>query len=416
LVNIVILSDKGNIKIKITKGSVMSTTAHNPDQYMYDFKHILTHGRKKIGVLIGAGAPVSINVGSAETWKSLIPDISGLTELVKSDLTTNELTVYEAIESQLDNSNLELVLSRIRTLAEVIGTSKINNYDGNDYHILSKKICLKIKDVVGENLPAGETPYSNLISWATGINRDSAIELFTTNYDLLLEEAMERVKTPYFDGFSGSRIAFFDPSSISSNDLPSRWVRLWKLHGSINWSTNSAGEVIRLVGEADGTMVYPSHVKYDQTQSAPFSALFERLKNFLLESDTILITIGFSFADAHISAKLDECLSENPSAAILAFQFDKLENEIPACNLAQRRPNLSVYCKDGAVINGIPAPWRIGESPTRNWEIIRNEYWFEDEYILGDFLSFARFLANSNGDKIYESISPVVEENTNEEQ
>jgi len=394
----------------------MSTTAHNPDQYMYDFKHILTHGRKKIGVLIGAGAPVSINIGTAENWKSLIPDISGLTKLVKSSLVDNELLVYEAIENELNHGNLELVLSRIRTLAEVIGTCKINNYDSSEYHLLSKKICLKIKEVVGEGLPLGETPYSNLISWANGINRDSAIELFTTNYDLLLEEAMERVKTPYFDGFSGSRIAFFDPSSISSNDLPPRWVRLWKLHGSINWSTNSSGEVIRVVGEADGTMVYPSHVKYDQTQSAPFSALFERLKNFLLEPDTILITIGFSFADAHISAKLDECLSENPSAAILAFQFGKLENEIPACDLALRRPNLSVYCKDGAVINGIAAPWRLGEPPTRNWEIIRNEYWSNDEYVLGDFLLFARFLANSNGDKIYESTSSVLLGNSNDEQ
>jgi hypothetical protein len=408
------LSDKGCKKL--AQGSAMSTTAHNPDQYMYDFKHILTHGRKKIGVLIGAGAPVSINVGTSKDWKSLIPDIAGLTKLVKSALIGNELKAYEAIEKELNNGNLELVLSRIRTLAEVIGTSKINNYDGSEYHLLSKKICFKIKEVVEESLPLGETPYSNLISWATGINRNNAIELFTTNYDLLLEEAMERVKTPYFDGFSGSRIAFFDPSSISSNDLPSRWIRLWKLHGSINWSTNSSGEVIRVVGEADGTMVYPSHVKYDQTQSAPFSALFERLKNFLLEPDTILITIGFSFADAHISAKLDECLSENPSAAILAFQFSKLESEIPACDLALRRPNLSVYCRDGAVINGIAAPWRLGEPPTRNWEIIRNEYWSNDEYVLGDFLSFARFLANSNGDKIYESISPVLGGTSNDKQ
>lgn len=40
----------------------MLETVHNPDQYMYDFRHLITHSRKKIGILVGAGAPVSINV------------------------------------------------------------------------------------------------------------------------------------------------------------------------------------------------------------------------------------------------------------------------------------------------------------------------------------------------------------------
>lgn len=380
----------------------MTSTVHNPDQYMYDFKHILTHGKKKIGILIGAGAPVSINVGTSDNWESLIPDIAGLTSIVKGSLNVEELEVYNAIEQEIDNCNLELVLSRIRALAEVIGNFKVNNFDSSEYTELSVRICAIIKDVVSKSLPDGETPYSNLISWINGINRESAVEIFTTNYDLLVEEAMENVKTPYFDGFSGSKTAFFDPSSISSNDLPSRWIRLWKLHGSINWTKNHSGEVIRAVGADDGTMVYPSHVKYDQTQSAPFSSLFERLKNFLLEPDTILITTGFSFADAHISAKLDECLSENPSAAILAFQYKNLGDEIPAKQLALRRPNLSVYCRDGAVINGITAKWKIGESPTKNWEVIRKEYWDANQFQLGDFNLFARFLANSNGDKAYE--------------
>lgn len=380
----------------------MTTTVHNPDQYMYDFKHILTHGKKKIGILIGAGAPVSINIGGDAGWKPLIPDIAGLTKIVKGGLTEPELAVYNALEQEIENCNLELALSRIRALAEVIGEFKVNDFNAAEYTALSVKICKIIKEVVSKSLPSGETPYSNLISWINGINREHAVEIFTTNYDLLVEEAMENVKTPYFDGFSGSRTAFFDPSSISSNDLPARWIRLWKLHGSINWATNESGEVIRAEGKDDGTMVYPSHVKYDQTQSAPFSSLFERLKNFLLEPDTILITTGFSFADAHISAKLDECLSENPSAAILAFQFKNLNEETPAKELALRRPNLSVYCRDGAVINGIEAGWKIGEAPTKNWEIIRQEYWNQSEYTLGDFNAFARFLANSNGDKMRE--------------
>lgn len=388
------------------------TTVHNPDQYMYDFKHILTHGKKKIGILIGAGAPVSINVSPDEgSWQSLIPDITGLTKEVKQKLIPIELEVYESLEKEIENSNLELILSRVRSLSEVIGSFKVNGFDSQQYHEFGSKICSIIKDVVSKKLPEGENPFSNLVSWINGINREHAVEVFTTNYDLLLEEAMENAKTPYFDGFTGSRIAFFDPSTISSNDLPARWIRLWKLHGSINWTKNDAGEVTRSVGGNDGTMVYPSHIKYDQTQSAPFSALFDRLKSFLLEPDTILLTTGFSFADAHISAKLDECLSENPSAALLAFQYKSLANEPQAKELALRRPNLSVYCQDGAVINGIEAEWKIGEEPAKNWKTIRQEYWDSNKYVLGDFALFARFLANSNGDKMYDSVVAVEEIN-----
>jgi hypothetical protein len=385
----------------------MPETVHNPDQYMYDFKHILTHGRKKIGLLIGAGAPVSINVGDEGNWKSLIPDVAGLTKMVKDDLGEKELMVFELLEKEIPNSNIELILSRVRSLAEVIGTARVHDLDSKGYTDFSKTICRSIKTVVSQSLPDTENPYSDTISWINGINRDHGVEVFTTNYDLLFEEAMERARTPYFDGFSGSREAFFDPSSISSNDLPPRWIRLWKLHGSINWSNNESGEIVRAQGEDAGTMVYPSHIKYDQTQSAPFSSLFERLKNFLLEPDSLLITAGFSFADAHISAKLRECMAENASAAILAFQYRTLAEECFATDIAKDRPNMSVYCRDGAVINGVKANWRLGDLPGKNWEIIRGEYWDNGKFVLGDFLSFSKFLAKSGGGK---SISPIAPE------
>lgn len=380
----------------------MTTTVHNPDQYMYDFQHILTHSKKKIGILLGAGAPVSINVGGADEWKSLIPDISGLTKIVKDSLQDDRcIKAFDEIEKSLPGGNIELILSRVRSLSEVIGEAEVHGLNADGFTKLSETICKEIKQVVDRSLPEGENPYSHLISWINGISRDYAVEIFTTNYDLLLEEAMERARTPYFDGFSGSKTAFFDPSSISSNDMPARWIRLWKLHGSINWSKNTNNEVVRGEGVEEGTMVYPSHIKYDQTQSAPFSSLFDRLKNFLLEPDSLLLTTGFSFADAHITAKLDECLSENKSAAIFAFQFRELEEEGFATKAAIRRPNISVYCKDGAVINGVEAKWKIGEEPSKNWKIIRQEYWDNDQFNLGDFVKFSKFLANSGGGKTF---------------
>lgn len=392
----------------------MAETVHNPDQYMYDFRHLISHSRKKIGILVGAGAPVSINVGDEENWKSLIPDIKGLTEIVENGLEEGDKKAFLALAEELGSKNIELILSRVRVLSDVIGDTKIHGLNAQGFKDLSTRICQIIKEVVSKELPDGENPYSHLISWINGINRDFAVELFTTNYDLLLEEAMERSRTPYFDGFTGSKTAFFDPSSISSNDLPPRWIRLWKLHGSINWSRNTKGEVIRLQGDDDGSMVYPSHVKYDQTQAAPFSSMFERLKRFLLEPDSLLITTGFSFADAHITAKIDECLSENQSSAVIALQYKDLSEEKDAVEVGLRRSNLSIYCRDGAIINGVKARWKLGEMPSKNWSVIRDEYWVDDKFILGDYAALTLFLAGSGGGKCL-SIIEVPEKDDSDE-
>jgi len=377
----------------------MDTTVHNPDQYMFDFRQIITNGRKKVGLLVGAGAPVSINVGTVDEYKPLIPNIEGLTKKVRDSLIGKESAAYKSLEEQIDSSNIELVLSRVRGLSEVIGLTEVCGLDAIGYKKLSKSICASIKDIVDVDLPDEENPYSDLISWINGITRKEPVEIFTTNYDLLFEEAMERAKTPYFDGFVGAKTAFFDPSSISNNDMPVNWIRLWKLHGSIGWAENNHGDVVRDFSSDGEKMVYPSHIKYDQTQAAPFTSLFDRLKSFMLEPDSLLIASGFSFADAHIASKLIECMAANPSSAIIALQYNKLEDEKSAVSIALKRPNMSVYCSDGAVINGVKALWKLGEEPVKHWGRIRQEYWAGNEFKLGDFKSFTHFLAKSGGEK-----------------
>ncbi|WP_233432899.1 SIR2 family protein [Rahnella victoriana] len=377
---------------------------------MFDLRQIVTNGRKKIGILIGAGAPVSINIGEEGEYIPLIPNIEGLTVKVRERLNESENAIFTNISNKSKDFNLEKLLSEVRTLADVIGEHVVYGTNAVGFKSLEISICKAIKEVVSKQLPKGANPYSELVSWINGINRVHGVEIFTTNYDLLCEDALERSQTPYFDGFTGSRNAFFDPSSISTNDLPPRWVRLWKLHGSIGWKLDDNGQVIRVPECEESSMVYPSHIKYTQTQAAPFSSLFERLKNFLMEPDTLLLTTGFSFADAHISSKISECLSANPTSAVIAFQFKDVEHEIDATNLALKNPNLSVYCKNGAVINSISAKWKTGELPTKNWESVRKEYLKENRFILGDFKFLARFLAIAGGEVTSQSINESQEE------
>ena len=215
----------------------------------------------------------------------------------------------------------------------------MHGLDGTGYAALGRAICEAIGGIVGAKLPEGRTPYHELVSWVSGTQRAHAVEIFTTNYDLLIETAFEQAKAPDFDGFTGGHAPFFDPVTVAGNDLPPRWSRVWKLHGSLGWKSDK-GAVVRCGGTDCTELVYPDHLKYDLTQKQPYAALFERLKRFLLTPDTVLLTTGFSFRDAHICAVLGEALAMNANAAVIALQFQTLAKRSRHVNLLS---NIQIY-------------------------------------------------------------------------
>ncbi|MBZ9994131.1 SIR2 family NAD-dependent protein deacylase [Mesorhizobium sp. BH1-1-4] len=388
----------------------MVISIHNPDRYMADLRTIVAQGRKRIGFLIGAGAAAGLMDPS--TGKPLIAAVQGLTKDVLTALEPDYGAVIAAIQAVHPGANIETVLSRVRSLANVLGGSKVDGLDGPNYTKFSQRICDEIGSAVSVKLPPGDTPYKDLVNWIVGTDRDHPVEVFTTNYDLLLEEAFEAAHAPYFDGFTGGREPFFDPVSVATNDLPSRWTRLWKVHGSLGWQANSSGEVIRTGLTSATHLIYPEHLKYDLTQKAPYAALFDRLRAFLTTKDTLLISVGFSFADAHVAARVDESLAANPSASLFAFQYQELASEKFAEALAEKRPNFSVYARDRAIINGVAGDWRPGDPPARDWEPIRKTYWGSvgggsPRFLLGDFSSFARFLVMSRSGQALDPPSAV---------
>ncbi|MET3994885.1 hypothetical protein ABID65_006551 [Bradyrhizobium sp. S3.9.2] len=377
----------------------MSVSVHNPDQYMAALRTIIAQGRKRIGLLIGAGAPAGMC--KADGTYPLIPAVVGLTDQVLNAIKPEYGNQIDELKSELPQHDIETILSRVRTLAKVIGKSKVHDLDADGFEKLGERICTEIGKVVDARLPSGSA-YANLVSWVTGTSRDHPVEIFTTNYDLLLEEAFEAVRAPYFDGFVGGREPFFDPVSIANGDLPARWTRLWKLHGSLGWCKGELEEVIRSGKSSATHLIFPEHLKYDQTQKAPYAALFDRLKIFLSSQDTLLISIGFSFADAHVAARIDEGLASNPLASVFAFQFKPLADEKGASDLAKRLPNFSVYARDKAVINGIPGPWVLpADLPSKDWGPIRSSYWGQpnpgepQQFLLGAIEPFCRFFASS---------------------
>jgi hypothetical protein len=384
----------------------MNVSAHNPDQYMAALRTIIAQGRKRIGLLVGAGAPAGM--AKEDGSRPLIPAAAGLTVKVLDELRGTYTAQIDALKIELAKHDIETILSRVRSLSTVIGATPVHGLDGKGYEKFGQAICDEIGKVVDIRLPKVDSAYSNLVNWIIGVSRDFPIEVFTTNYDLLFEEAFEAVQAPYFDGFAGAKNPFFDPVSVAKNDLPARWTRLWKLHGSLGWASNGNGEIIRTGRSSATHLIFPEHVKYDQTQKAPYVSLFDRLRSFLGTPDTLLISIGCSYADAHVTARIDDALAGNPSASVFAFQFRPLHEETSACELAKRRPNFSVYAPDQAKVNGTRGKWVVpSELPSKDWGPIRATYWASPEagepaqFTLGAIEPFARFFAASRSMQVF---------------
>lgn len=174
----------------------------------------LSQDKKPIGVFIAAGCPLSVRVNERcgctdkkEYSDPLIPDVAGLTALIAKQLANHDAgnpSNYEKLLTQMEadgikDANIEIILSQIRALKQVAGNGTVKEFTEKDLIELDELICKTISAEVDKLLPNLETPYHGLAAWAKALDRDKPVHIFTTNYDLLTEQALEEEGCLYFD-------------------------------------------------------------------------------------------------------------------------------------------------------------------------------------------------------------------------
>jgi len=320
----------------------------------------------------------------------LIPDVRGLTDKIEASLAGNadyQKLTKQFLEDGAVGYTVEDALSRVRLLTRVAGKGGVRGLSEAELVLLETTICGEISKVVRVQLPDEQTAYHHLVDWLGAIPRTKAPEIFTTNYDLLMEQALEDRRIPFFDGFVGCRSPFFDLRAIEDEELPPRWIRLWKLHGSINWKYVTDGLVCRnfpISTSAEGVLIHPSELKYDQSRRMPYLAMLDRLRHFLKQSSAFLVTVGYSFADQHVNELLIQGLRANPTAACFGLLYKTLAEEKAAHNLSKNVPtNVNIVARDAGVIRGVEEKWQPDPSAAPGTAASASE--------LGDFSVFAAF-------------------------
>lgn len=236
-------------------------------------------------------------------------------ELNNQGIKDNEEIFYFINDYYLNYSNIEEFLNWIQNGIHYDN----NNEDLKNVHSTLKSEFINTIPKVGDNEYSTETfeIYKDFYRYVFDKRSEqkSKVSIFTTNYDLFNEYALENNNILYCTGIQNTILKKFDINQFKyrvvddTNRYKEKWqpvskeANLYKIHGSINWKSNEKGELqqVDFNDEDDQVVIYPTMLKHKETAQAPYSELFREFSNCLQRKDTTLIIIGYGFPDEHIN-------------------------------------------------------------------------------------------------------------------
>ncbi len=203
-----------------------------------------------------------------------------------------------------------------------------------------------------------------LMSFASRTGTRDRLNIFTTNYDRLIEAGAELAGLHLLDRFLGNLMPIFRSSRL---DLDMHYnppgirgeprylegvARFTKLHGSVDWV--QAGKDIRRIGLPFGAdqvgpylkapglvgaspnqlMIYPNAAKDRETLAYPYVELFRDLAAVVCRPNSTLVTYGYGFGDEHINRVIHDMLTIPSTHLVVISRDDNLGRILP---LAEER-------------------------------------------------------------------------------
>jgi hypothetical protein len=242
-----------------------------------------------------------------------------------------EDALAEPWHSAMDAALLDLVRAVLRCEREIDGAIRSGGPEG----IVTHRLLV-----------------SFLLTFASRTASRERLNLFTTNYDRLVEYGCDLAGLRPLDRFVGalepvfraSRLdvdLHYNPPGIRGEPRYLEGVlRLGKIHGSLDWRF-MADELRRVslpfgapenhpsVPESptQGLMVYPNPAKDVETLQYPYAELFRDLSAALCRPNSALVTYGYGYGDDHINRVIADMLSI-PSTHLVVLAWDWCEGRL----------------------------------------------------------------------------------------
>lgn len=168
------------------------------------------------------------------------------------------------------------------------------------------------------------------------------VNLFTLNYDMALDYALDNLGVHYINGFMGVHNRCFRPEvydydvyypgqSVSGKvHRAEKVIRYYKLHGSLSWRfvEPSIGNMYGIqevsLGQSfdskDSLLVYPCVSKKKHALDLPYSEMFRQFSKAITQPQSVLICLGYSFNDEHVNDIIRQALSI-PSFTLIVANY-----------------------------------------------------------------------------------------------
>ncbi len=299
-------------------------------------------GLENVSVLTGAGT--SFHLG-APVIRS-IPD--GLKEICEADITT-----YFSEGANPSYEDLFNCLQADRYIKEKKGEdiSSINTSIANMQEWLFQN-CNTEKTTINRIYTDDEKLKKNRYHYHEALikkllqrpNNLKRANLFTTNYDMAFDYALDNLGIHYINGFMGVHNRCFRPE-VYDYDLyypgqsvtgkvhrAEKVLKYFKIHGSLSWlatkPTVSNTYGIKEIplndefkpDENKEIMIYPCVSKKSFTLDLPYSELFRQLSQAINQPQSALFCVGYSFYDEHINDIIKQALTI-PSFTLIIANF-----------------------------------------------------------------------------------------------
>lgn len=271
---------------------------------------------KNLSFLLGAGCS-SLKVESREVG---IPAMAELAQIFIEEFGVQVKVVapnYKGGEISNLESFLGYLYKKYQVAKEEGDAANITSFE--EFIKETKKFILKkCKSESAQVKEIYKIFYRKLLLRSGNLPR---VNVFTTNYDLYNEVALDDLGIIYCNGFSGFIERRFNPTifkhtlyneiDIKNGPLTQvdNFIFLYKLHGSINWEKDELPKSFFDLKEVQrpeednsfNAMIYPTPQKQEDSFGVPYSDLFREFQNKINQNSSVLICVGYGLNDDHVN-------------------------------------------------------------------------------------------------------------------
>lgn len=261
-------------------------------------------------------------------------------------------------------------LSTLNNIEQLMNEEATREQAQKEYY----QIIRKSKSVLDDSLETNATEKKKLTTtrknyddfigfWAEAISKRSLnivnkqVNLFTTNFDMFIEDSCERLNVPYNDGFAGQLKPKFSVGNFNkiqkykslqfdnTSDIP--LINIIKLHGSLSWLAkddsllysdgshisddldSKGGEDFKAGYQSELAVINPNAEKHFETvMDTNYASMLRKFTLELEKENSVLFIFGFSLADKHIKDLLYNVMKSNPTLVVVYFAYSPYDETV----------------------------------------------------------------------------------------